>query len=85
MKQRQLAQQPDRYCDKTNSTWGTAADSSNSPKKSLYQRYWEFKNGRNKQIPDEELVKYTGMTRDKITEWGKMTLGVAGSEDVKDV
>lgn len=50
------------------------------PKKSLYQRYWEAKHGRNKTISDEDLVKYTGKTRAEIIEWGKTAPGVAGNQ-----
>jgi len=50
------------------------------PKKSLYQRYWEAKHGRNKTISDEDLIKYTGKTRAEIIEWGKTAPGVAGNQ-----
>ncbi|KAM7186043.1 hypothetical protein V8F33_012034 [Rhypophila sp. PSN 637] len=48
-------------------------------KKSLYRRYQDAKSGRNKTISDEELLKYTGKTKDQIVDWGKNTPGVAGN------
>lgn len=49
-------------------------------KKSLYQRYQDAKTGRNTQLSDEELLKYTGKTRSQIVEWGDRTPGVAGNQ-----
>ncbi|WYZ42703.1 hypothetical protein EsH8_VI_000402 [Colletotrichum jinshuiense] len=50
-----------------------------STKKSLYQRYQEKKSGRDKVISDEDLVKYTGKTRDEINAWAQDRPGVAGN------
>ncbi|KAK1753773.1 hypothetical protein QBC47DRAFT_47918 [Echria macrotheca] len=49
-------------------------------KKSLYQRYMDAKTGRNIEIPDEELVKYTGMTKAELHEWAKDRPGVGGNQ-----
>ncbi|KAF9876537.1 hypothetical protein CkaCkLH20_05945 [Colletotrichum karsti] len=48
-------------------------------KKSLYQRYEDKKTGRDKVIPDEDLLKYTGKTREEINAWAKDRPGVAGN------
>ncbi|KAK4225981.1 hypothetical protein QBC38DRAFT_481743 [Podospora fimiseda] len=49
-------------------------------KKSLYQRYWDFKNHRNKQISDEDMLKFTGKSRAELKEWSKTAPGVAGNQ-----
>ncbi|GJC88866.1 hypothetical protein ColLi_11704 [Colletotrichum liriopes] len=49
------------------------------PKKSLYQRYQDKKNGRDTDISDDDLLKYTGRRRDEITDWAKDRPGVAGN------
>lgn len=49
-------------------------------KKSLYQRYSDAKTGRNRPpVSDEELKKYTGMTRDEINGWARDRPHVAGN------
>lgn len=50
------------------------------PKKSLYQRYTDAKTGRNVQISEEDMVKYTGMTKAEMQEWAKDRPGVAGNQ-----
>lgn len=50
------------------------------PKKSLYQRYVDYKTGRNVQISDEDMKKYTGMTKAELQEWAKDRPGVAGNQ-----
>lgn len=51
------------------------------PKKSLYQRYRDAKTGRNKPpVSDEELKKYTGMTRDELNDWARDRPHVAGNQ-----
>lgn len=52
-----------------------------APKKSLYQRYKDAKTGRNKPpVSDEELKKYTGMTRGELNEWARDRPHVAGNQ-----
>ncbi|KAF5517599.1 hypothetical protein CGCA056_v010905 [Colletotrichum aenigma] len=51
-----------------------------TPKRSLYQRYEDKKNGRDKVISDEDLLKYTGKTREEINAWAKDRPGVAGNQ-----
>lgn len=51
-----------------------------TPKKSLYQRYVDAKTGRNVEFSDEDLVKYTGMTKAEMQEWAKDRPGVAGNQ-----
>ncbi|KAK4168250.1 hypothetical protein QBC43DRAFT_201641 [Cladorrhinum sp. PSN259] len=49
-------------------------------KKSLYQRFWEFKNHRNKQISEEDMLKYTGKSRAELIDWSKTAPGVGGNQ-----
>jgi len=49
-------------------------------KKSLYQRYVDAKRGRNVQISDADLLKYTGKTKDELQAWAKDRPGVAGNQ-----
>jgi hypothetical protein len=49
-------------------------------KKSLYQRYRDAKTGRNVQISDADLKKYTGMTKSELGEWSKDRPGVGGNQ-----
>ncbi|KAK3346596.1 hypothetical protein B0T25DRAFT_281867 [Lasiosphaeria hispida] len=48
-------------------------------KKSLYQRYWDAKNGRNKTISEADLLQYTGKTKAELDEWAKDRPGVGGN------
>ncbi|KAL0764259.1 hypothetical protein CaCOL14_013312 [Colletotrichum acutatum] len=57
----------------------TEGPGSDEPKKSLYQRYQDKKSGRDTQISDEDLQKYTGKTKDEINDWAKDRPGVAGN------
>ncbi|KAK4128915.1 hypothetical protein N657DRAFT_545498, partial [Parathielavia appendiculata] len=50
------------------------------PKKSLYQRCVDARTGRNNQISDDDLRKYTGMTKAQLNEWSKDRSGVAGNQ-----
>ncbi|TDZ41191.1 hypothetical protein CTRI78_v009873 [Colletotrichum trifolii] len=61
--------------------FGKSSDSKggDQPKKSLYQRYQDKKTGRDKVISDEDLLKYTGKTREEINTWAKDRPGVAGN------
>ncbi|KAK3998161.1 hypothetical protein QBC44DRAFT_313949 [Cladorrhinum sp. PSN332] len=63
-----------------NSNTAAAAAADQPKKKSLYQRYWEFKNHRNKQISDEDMLKYTGKSRSQLNEWSKTAPGVGGNQ-----
>jgi hypothetical protein len=49
-------------------------------KKSLYQRYVDAKTGRNVQISDADLLKYTGKSRAELKDWAKDRPGVAGNQ-----
>ncbi|KAG8166179.1 hypothetical protein KVR01_004731 [Diaporthe batatas] len=52
-----------------------------APKRSLYQRYKDAKTGRNKPpVSDEELKKYTGMTRGELSDWARDRPHVAGNQ-----
>lgn len=46
--------------------------------KSLYQRFKDAK--ASKPIPDKDLEKYTGMTKDELQDWAKDKDGVAGNQ-----
>ncbi|KAK4151858.1 hypothetical protein C8A00DRAFT_16771 [Chaetomidium leptoderma] len=50
------------------------------PKKSLYQRYVDAKRGRNVQISDADLLKYTGKTKEELNEWSKDRPGVGKNQ-----
>lgn len=55
-------------------------------KKSILQRYRDSKRGLDKPaISDEDLVKYTGMTRAQINEWGKSRRNVGGNQDAGEI
>ncbi|KAL2129236.1 hypothetical protein VTI74DRAFT_8019 [Chaetomium olivicolor] len=41
---------------------------------------FDAKTGRNVQISDADLMKYTGMTREQLKEWSKDRPGVAGNQ-----
>ncbi|KAK4459734.1 hypothetical protein QBC42DRAFT_231085 [Cladorrhinum samala] len=58
----------------------TPAETPSTKKKSLYQRYWEYKNHRTKQISDEDMLKYTGKSRAELGEWSKSAPGVGGNQ-----
>ncbi|AEO67626.1 uncharacterized protein THITE_2033989, partial [Thermothielavioides terrestris NRRL 8126] len=47
--------------------------------KSLYQRFVDAKTHRNVQISEEDLKKYTGMSKAQLTDWAKDRPGVAGN------
>ena len=57
-----------------------AGQAAPTPKKSLYQRYVDAKTGRNLQISDEDMVKYTGKTKAELQAWSKDRPGVAGNQ-----
>ncbi|KAK4445416.1 hypothetical protein QBC34DRAFT_441651 [Podospora aff. communis PSN243] len=46
-------------------------------KKSLYQRFHDSKRG---EISPEDVLKYTGKTKEQINEWAKNEPGVAGNQ-----
>ncbi|KAF3769529.1 hypothetical protein M406DRAFT_234768, partial [Cryphonectria parasitica EP155] len=56
-----------------------------APKKSLYRRYVDAKRGNNKTISDEDLKKYTGMTREELGEWSTDRPGVGGHRNAGDI
>lgn len=47
-------------------------------KKSLYQRYEDKKRGPG--VTDEDILKYTGKTRDQLNAWAETAPGVAGNQ-----
>ncbi|ODA81096.1 hypothetical protein RJ55_04059 [Drechmeria coniospora] len=47
-------------------------------KPSLYQRYQEWKRG--KQVPEEDLKKYLGVTRDGLKSWADTQPGVGKNQ-----
>lgn len=47
-------------------------------KKSLYQRYKDAKSS--KPISDDDVKKYTGMTKDELKDWAEDRDGVAGNQ-----
>ncbi|KAL0938286.1 uncharacterized protein CTRU02_204896 [Colletotrichum truncatum] len=55
----------------------TAQKPSAPQKKSLYQRYKDSKRG---EISEEDLVKYTGLTKAGLKEWAKDRPGVGGNQ-----
>ncbi len=57
-----------------------AGQAAPKPKKSLYQRFVDAKTGRNLQISDEDVVKYTGKTKSELQAWSKDRPGVAGNQ-----
>ncbi|KUI56238.1 hypothetical protein VP1G_03650 [Cytospora mali] len=61
----------------------TASDS--APKKSLYRRYEDAKNGRNKTISEEDMQKYVGMTPDELSKWSQDRPGVAGNQNAGSI
>ncbi|EON95817.1 hypothetical protein UCRPA7_8690 [Phaeoacremonium minimum UCRPA7] len=57
-----------------------ANNTGEQPKKSLYRRYEDAKSGRNNEISDEDMKKYTGKTRDELNTWAKTAPDVAGNQ-----
>ncbi|KAJ4260402.1 hypothetical protein NW762_007141 [Fusarium torreyae] len=56
----------------------TSSNPDDDQKKSLYQR---FKAGKeSKPLSDEDILKYTGKTRDELNTWAKTQPGVAGNQ-----
>lgn len=53
-------------------------NSSSSEGKSLYQRYEERKRGQS--ISDEEILKYTGKSRDELNKWAETEPGVGKNQ-----
>ncbi|KAK5660602.1 hypothetical protein OQA88_13165 [Cercophora sp. LCS_1] len=47
------------------------------PKKSIYRRFQDAKRG---ELSEEDVLKYTGKSKDEIREWGKDRPGVAGNQ-----
>lgn len=45
-----------------------------------YAQYQALKTGRNQQLSDDELKKYTGMDRQQLKDWGDARDGVAGNQ-----
>lgn len=57
-------------------------NSSPEPKKSLYRRYEDAKRG---PLSDDDIKKYTGMSKDQISDWSKDRPGVAGNRNAGDI
>ncbi|KAI3392654.1 hypothetical protein diail_5335 [Diaporthe ilicicola] len=57
----------------------TSRDSADDQsKKSLYQRYQDAKRG--KPIPDEEVKKHMGMSKEELKDWAQDRPGVGGNQ-----
>lgn len=54
-------------------------------KKSLYRRYEDAKSGRNNAISDEDMIKFTGMTRTEVQKWSQHRPGVGGNRNAGDI
>lgn len=55
------------------------------PKKSWYRRYQDAKSGRNNPISDEELKKYTGKSREELSDWSKDRAHVGGNRNAGSI
>ncbi|PKS05416.1 hypothetical protein jhhlp_008792 [Lomentospora prolificans] len=67
------------------SVMGSASSTENASadgagKKSLYKRYRDSKASKSDTISDEDMLKYTGKTRDEMNNWAKTAPGVAGNQ-----
>ncbi len=59
----------------------SASESSESqPKKSLVRKYRDAKASRSDTISDEEMLKYTGKTKDQLDVWAKDRPDVGGNQ-----
>ncbi|KAK0627964.1 hypothetical protein B0T14DRAFT_513600 [Immersiella caudata] len=63
--------------DASTSQGGTSESQSPKEKKSLYRRFQDSKRG---EISPEDVLKYTGKTKEEIKEWAKNEPGVAGNQ-----
>lgn len=65
----------------------SASTSSETPrKKSLYEKYQDRKRGQGtSNMTDEELLKYTGKTREEFESFKATTPGVAGGQAAGDI
>lgn len=63
----------------------TANSAGAEPKKSWYRRYQDAKSGRNNTISDEDMKKYTGMTKEELGEWSKDRPHVGGNKNAGDI
>ncbi|CAN8097570.1 unnamed protein product [Discula destructiva] len=62
------------------------ATTSPAPKKSLYQRFKDAKNGPGtSQISDEDMKRYIGKTKAELGEWAKDRPGVGGNKNAGDI
>ncbi|KAH8885458.1 hypothetical protein GQ53DRAFT_828862 [Thozetella sp. PMI_491] len=68
----------DKLFKKNTPAEGEASDP--QPKKSLYRKYHDAKTGRNKTISDEDMLKYTGKTKDELEVWAKDRPDVGGNQ-----
>lgn len=55
------------------------------PKRSWYRRYQDAKSGRSNQISNEDMKKYTGMTKEQIVDWSQDRPGVGGNRNAGDI
>lgn len=57
----------------------TASESqgSSEPKKSLYQKFKDSKRG---EISDADVLKYTGMSKETLSQWANDRPGVGGNQ-----
>lgn len=54
-------------------------------KKSLYRRFKDARSAPFNKITDEDLKKYTGMTKAELGEWSKDRPGVGGNKCAGDI
>lgn len=67
------------------STASASSHEESKTKRSLYRRYEDAKSGRDKPMSDEDLKKYTGMTKDELGEWSKDRPGVGPHKNAGDI
>ncbi|KAM0261423.1 hypothetical protein ACHAQJ_002276 [Trichoderma viride] len=61
-----------------NSNSSPESTDNNTDKKSLYRRYEDKKRGPG--VTDEDILKYTGKTRNQLNTWAETQPGVAGNQ-----
>ncbi|KAL7794425.1 hypothetical protein V8C37DRAFT_69120 [Trichoderma ceciliae] len=62
----------------TNTTNNTNNTTNNNDKKSLYQRYEQKKRGPG--VAEEDILKYTGKTREELNRWAETQPGVGKNQ-----
>lgn len=67
------------------STASASSSEESKSKRSLYRRYEDAKSGRDRPVSDEDLKKYTGMTKYELGEWSKDRPGVGPHKNDGDI